>query len=413
MSDSLNVLLGVTGGIAAVKAPALVRRLQERGHRVRCALTRSAPSFVAPLALEVLTGAPVYGEDYLEPNGSGEELHVTAGQWADVLVIAPATANTIARLALGLADDFLTTTALMHDGPIVVAPAMHSTMWSQPTVAEHVARLAARGAVFVGPEDGPLASGESGIGRMSEVEEIARQVELAAAGVARRTDRWRGRTILVSAGPTEEPIDDVRFLSNRSSGRMGFAIATEAVRRGADVHLVAGPVSLGTPPGVARIDVRTAAEMYDAVRGAAGAAEVVVMCAAVADFRPTRRVEGKLKKSRGLDAIELEPTADILAALRDVSPHALLVGFAAESADLEAEARRKLESKRLDLIVANDISRPDIGFQSGDNEVTLFARDGDPVRVSRRSKPEVARAILDRIEQLRGTRGPQAVASGR
>ena len=414
MVDSLNVLLGVTGGIAAFKAPLLVRRLRERGHRVRCALTESASAFVTPLTLEVLTGEPVYGEEYLRASGSGEELHLTAATWADVFCVAPLTANTLARLALGLADDFLTTTNLMYEGPLVLAPAMHSAMWNKGTVTEHVALLQERGAYFVGPDDGPLASGESGVGRLSEIEEIVERIEAAArTRSSEPSSFWSGRAVVVSAGPTEEPIDDVRYLSNRSSGRMGFSIAAEAARRGAAVTLVAGPVALETPVDVSRVDVRTAAEMKEVIESAGASADLIVMAAAVADFRPAERAPGKLKKAGGLSEVRLERTADILGGLRALAPNAVLVGFAAESGDPRAEALRKLEAKKLDWIVANDISRADIGFQSSDNEVTLYRRGGESIALSRRPKSEIARALLDTFERGVEPHGPEAVASDR
>ena len=411
MSHPLNVLLGVTGGIAAFKAPLVVRALRERGHSVRCAVTPSASAFVTPLTLEALTAEPVYGEEYLTATGRGEELHLTAAQWADVFCVAPLTANTLARLALGLADDFLSTTALMYDGPMVVAPAMHTAMWSKPTVGEHVETLRRRGVHLVGPEEGALASGESGMGRMSDPETIVEAIE-AAGGGREWSGPLGGRRMVVTAGPTIEPIDPVRYLTNRSSGRMGFAVAEQAALRGARVVLVAGPTNLPTPAGVERVDVRTAAEMKLATEAHAGDAEVVVMTAAVADFRPRRRHESKLKKSDGLESIELEPTDDILAGLRDLAPDALLVGFAAETDELESEALAKLRRKRLDLIVANDVSRADIGFESEDNEVTVYAADGERTPIGKRSKRAVADALVDLIEE-RCARGSRAVARDR
>src|ERR1700681_1615438 len=293
MSRPLRVLLGVSGGIAAYKSAELVRRFRARGHEVRCALTRSAASFVAPLTLEVLSGRPVYQEEYLAaggPGANGEEAHITAAAWAEVLCVAPATAHVLARLALGLADDFLTTTALAFTGPVVVAPAMHSSMWEKPTTQQHAAALRARGVWFTGPVEGPLASGEVGMGRRAEPEASVESVE-AAAGLG----PLAGRTVLVAAGPTHEPIDPVRFLGNRSSGKMGFALAAEAARRGARVILVAGPVALVSPSGVKRIDVVTAREMQGAVLEQAPAADLVVMAAAVADFRPRRVAAGKIQ----------------------------------------------------------------------------------------------------------------------
>jgi phosphopantothenoylcysteine decarboxylase/phosphopantothenate--cysteine ligase len=390
MNRSLRVLLGVSGGIAAYKSAELVRRLRSRGYEVRCALTRSAVSFVAPLTLEVLSGQAVYQEEYLAATGSGEEAHIAAAAWAEVLCVAPATTHLLARLALGLGDDFLTTTALAFAGPVVVAPAMHPVMWEQEPTRLHVESLRRRGVRFAGPVEGPLASGEIGMGRMAEPEEIAREIE-AAAGAG----PLAGRTVLVAAGPTFEPVDPVRFLGNRSSGRMGFALASEAVRRGARVILVAGPVALPTPSGAARVDVVTAREMERAVHEHAPAADLIVMAAAVADFRPRRPADRKIKKEQGLASIELEENPDILAGLRAVAPRALLVGFAAETDDLERNARAKLARKGADLLVANDVSRSDIAFGSADNEVTVYRREGGPVFLSRRPKGELAASLFD------------------
>lgn len=390
MNRSLRVLLGVSGGIAAYKSAETVRRFRARGHEVRCALTRSAVSFVTPLTLEVLSGRPVFQEEYLSATGTGEEAHITAAAWAEVLCVAPATTHVLARLALGLADDFLTTTALAFTGPVVVAPAMHSAMWEKPSTQEHMDTLRRRGVWVVGPVEGPLASGEVGMGRMSDPEAIVEAVE-AAAGVGPLS----GRTVLVTAGPTHEPVDPVRFLGNRSSGRMGFALAAEAARRGARVILVAGPVALATPSGVQRIGVVTAREMERAVHEHAPGADLVVMTAAVADYRPRDPAATKIKKERGLAAIELEENPDILAGLRQVAPEAVLVGFAAETDNLEKHARAKLERKGADFLVANDVSRPDIAFGSEANEVTVFRREGEPVFLSRRPKLELAASLFD------------------
>ncbi len=405
MSDGVStsgrrVLLGVTGGIAAYKAPELVRRLRDRGHEVRCALTRSASSFVSPLALEVVSGRAVYGEEYLEPSGSGVEQHVEAAAWADLLLVAPATANTLASLALGVADNFLTTTALAFRGPLVVVPALHTAMWEHPATVQRVAELAGRGVEIVGPVSGALASGEIGLGRMAEIPQIIEAVErrLGAVDLA-------GLHFLITAGPTFEPIDPVRFLGNRSSGKMGFALAAEAARRGARVHLVAGPVALSTPPGVVRTDVETALEMADAVRGAAPEADVVVMAAAVADFRPRERSVDKLKKALGVPQLKLVRNPDILSLLPEHAPRALRVGFAAETRELQEEARRKLESKGAHLLVANDVSRSDIGFASDANEVTVHRREAEPVFFGRRTKRELARDLIDLfVRELRAMR---------
>ena len=413
MSRGPRVLLGVTGGIAAYKAAEIVRRLKSAGAEVRVALTRSAHAFVSPLTLEVLSGQAVYGEEYLEENGSGEELHITAAAWADVLCVAPATAHCLARLALGLADDFLTTTALAFSGPLVIAPAMHFEMWEKPAVKQHVATLEARGARLIGPIEGPLASGEIGMGRMADPERIVAAVvdsfvpqRLAAAEGARSSEEacrtttqepgpLAGRTVLISAGPTFEPVDPVRFLGNRSSGKMGFALAAEAARRGARTILVAGPVALATPSGVERIDVETAAEMAAAVAATAPGADLVILAAAVADFRPKVAAGQKLKKDQGVPTFDLEPTEDILAGLWRIAPSAVRVGFAAETERLEENARGKLLRKDVHFIVANDVSRADIAFGRDENEVLVLARDGEPVPIPRQGKDGVAAALLD------------------
>jgi phosphopantothenoylcysteine decarboxylase/phosphopantothenate--cysteine ligase len=415
MSAPLRVLLGVTGGIAAFKSAELVRRLRAQGHEVRCALTRGAAAFVTPLTLEVLSGQPVYQEEYLSAGGGGEEAHIAAAEWAQVACVVPATAHVLARLALGLADDFLTTTLLAFRGPLVLAPAMHTAMWEKAATQEHLDTLRRRGAQVVGPVAGALASGEVGMGRMAEPEEVVLAVEQAAAGnfaAAERTDGMEredprpsagpaadgplaGRTVLVTAGPTHEPVDPVRFLGNRSSGKMGFALAGEAARRGARVVLVAGPVALPTPPGVERIDVTTAREMEQAAHQQARRADLLVMAAAVADYRPVRVAAEKIKRGSGLAAIELAENPDILAGLRRAAPGAVAVGFAAETRELEQNARAKLAAKGIDFLVANDVSRADIAFGSDANEVTVFRRGQPPLFLPRRPKGELAAVLLD------------------
>jgi len=402
-----RVLLGVTGGIAAYKAPELVRRLRERDLEVRCLMTRAAESFVTPLALEIVTGRPVHREEYLEPGSGGVEQHIEAAAWADLLLIAPATAHTLAGLALGLADNFLLTTALAFRGPVLVAPALHSAMWEQPALCARLDELAAHGVERVGPVIGPLASGEIGIGRMADIPEIVAAVERRLA-----PEELAGTTFLVTAGPTHEPIDPVRYLGNRSSGRMGFALAAEAARRGARVHLIAGPVDLPTPPKVERVDVGTALEMESAVRRLAPASDVVVMAAAVADFRVRQPAVEKIKKSAGVPELVLAPNPDILASLSELAPAALRIGFAAETGDPDGEARRKLASKGAHLLVANDVSRSDIGFGSDANEVTVHRHAGEPVFLSRRPKVELARDLIGlfarELAELRRAAAPAA-----
>ena len=388
-----RILLGVCGGVAAYKAADLVRRMRERGHEVRCAVTPSAARFVSPLTLEVLSGFPVYGEEYLEAGRQGQEEHIAAAAWAEVLCIAPATAHTISTLALGLAPNFLSTLALAFRGPVVVAPAMHSAMWEKPALQENVERLRLSGVRFVGPDSGALASGEIGPGRFAEAPAI-----IAACEESPSQPTLAGRSVLITAGPTQEPIDPVRYLGNRSSGKMGFALAAEAARRGARTVLVAGPVALATPPGVERQDVRTALEMESAVKRHAGAADLIIMAAAVADFRPAAYADTKIKRHQGTPEIALVANPDILASLRELAPQALRVGFAAESTLAAEEAARKLAAKGAHLLVANDISRSDIGFGADQNEVTIFRPDAPPEMLSRRPKAAIASALFDRFE---------------
>ncbi len=390
----MKVLLGVSGGIAAFKAPEIVRSLRRKGHAVRCSMTRSAGAFVTPLTLEVLSQYPVYREEYLQPDNNGDELHISAARWADVFCVAPATCNTLARLALGLADDFLATTALAFTGDLLVAPAMTSEMWEKEAVQAHVTTLLARGVTLIGPVVGPLATGETAMGRMADPDEIVTAIEATAKG-----GDLEGRTVLITAGPTHEPLDPVRFLSNRSSGKMGFSLAVEAASRGARTLLVSGPVSLPTPRGVERFDVTTAAEMADVVDRLAQEAEVVIMAAAVADFTPRSTSETKLKKGAGPPRMSLVATPDILTRLQEIAPNTLRVGFAAETGNLESEARRKLVDKRAHLIVANDVSRSDIGFGSENNEVTVFRAGKPPLTIPLQAKRLVAARLLDLIRQ--------------
>ncbi len=404
---AVRVLLGVTGGIAAVKAPQLVRRLREAGAEVRCVLTRAAESFVTPLSLEVLSGAEVYRDAYLAPGNGGVELHIEAAQWAEAICVAPATAHLLARLALGLADDFLTTTVLASRAPLILAPAMHTAMWEQESVREHVARLTGRGVRLVGPVAGALASGEIGLGRMSEPEEIAAAVAEIWAG----QHDLRGRTVLVTAGPTHEPIDPVRFLGNRSSGKMGFALADEAARRGARVILVAGPVALPTPPSVERLDVETALQMQERVRIWAPRADLIIMAAAVADFRPTRAGATKIKRERGVPVIDLVANPDILAELPAIAPQAVRVGFAAETDELARNATAKLERKQSDFLVANDVSRADIGFGAESNEVTVYRRGAGSVEFGKRPKGELARDLMNLFAEAVATREHRSVSA--
>jgi phosphopantothenoylcysteine decarboxylase/phosphopantothenate--cysteine ligase len=395
-----RILLGVSGGIAAYKAAHLVRLLTGQGARVQVVMTRAALRFVGLDTFAALTGRPV-------PSGVFERsdavLHVRLAREAEVAVVAPATANLLARLALGLADDLLTSVLLEATCPLVLAPAMHTGMWSNPATAANLRALRERGVVVVGPAEGPLAGGDEGMGRMAEPEEI-----LAAVVRALGPRDLEGRRVLVTAGPTFEPLDPVRFLGNRSSGRMGFAVAEEAARRGAQVTLVSGPVELPAPPGVAEVvRVETAEEMAREILSRYGGADAVVMAAAVSDWRPRRPAPDKLKKEAGPPTVELEPTPDILATLGKRKERQVLVGFAAETGDPVEEARRKLAEKNLDLVVANQVGTPGTGFGSERNRAALLSRSGTDRPLRDWAKTELAAAICDRLAALLA-RAPEA-----
>jgi phosphopantothenoylcysteine decarboxylase / phosphopantothenate---cysteine ligase len=391
-----RILLGVGGSIAAYKAAELASRLTQAGAHVDAILTAAASRFVTPLTFQSLTGRPAPADLWSE---AAHVLHVELADGADLLLVAPATADLLAKLAHGLADDLLTVTALAARCPLLIAPAMDAGMFEHPAVQANLATLRTRGATVIGPAEGRMASGLTGRGRMLEPDEILGHVRRAAG----RNGPLAGRHIVVTAGGTEEPIDPVRSLSNRSSGKQGFAVAQAALDRGANVSLVAAPCSLPTPVGASRIDVRTAHEMAHAVLEACAGADALVMAAAVADFRPVRPADHKLKKDTVLPALELERTTDILRAVAEVRARtgrpACVVGFAAETGDLLANARRKLQEKRLSLVVANDVSRPDAGFGADTNRVTLI--DSERAEdLPRLSKAEVAERILDRVVAL-------------
>lgn len=394
----MNIVLGVSGGIAAYKAPDLVRRLQDAGAAVRVILTPNAARFVSPLSLAAVSKHGVVVEQWGDPSTGGVD-HIELARWADLLLIAPATANVLAKLAVGIADDALTTFALAHRGPLAVAPAMNTFMLGHPTVQQNLATLRARGVHVIEPDAGLLACGDEGAGRMPDPVVLAqRAVEILGPR------DLEGVSVLVTAGPTREPIDPVRFISNRSSGKMGYAIADAAKRRGARVTLVSGPVALEAPAGVELVKVVTAAQMHHAVIARAAASDIVVKAAAVADFTPSVAADRKIKKQEGVDemAITLVKTPDILAELGALPAKPFLVAFAAETNDVVANARRKLERKNADLIVANDVSDASIGFDSAQNEVVVIARDGSVDTISKASKGMVANRILDIVVAKRG-----------
>jgi phosphopantothenoylcysteine decarboxylase/phosphopantothenate--cysteine ligase len=378
-----RVVLGVSGGIAAYKAAVLARRLLEAGAEVRTVMTAAASEFLGPATLAAITGhRPVQS---LADDPGSVSPHTDLGRWADVIVVAPATAATLSRLAHGLSEDALSATVLASRAPVVVAPAMHTEMWEQPSTVRNIATLRADGVVVVGPADGPLAGGDVGPGRMVEPEEIAAALDGLLAGPL------DGVRVLVTAGGTREPIDPVRYVGNRSSGKMGHAIADEAARRGATVTLVTTS-ELTTNPSVRRIQVETATEMDDAVRDVD--TDVAVMAAAVADFRPADRSSSKLSRSDGPPEIRLEPTPDVLAGVADRDPKPYLVGFAAETGSLE-RALDKARRKRVDLLVANDVSAEGSGFGVDTNEISLIRPDGRVDEWPLLPKTEVASRLWD------------------
>ena len=394
-----RTLLVISGGIAAYKTPELVRALTKAGHSVRCVLSQAATQFVAPLALQAVSGEPVRSALF-DMGEEGRIGHIELADWAEIVIVAPATADLLAKMAHGLADDLPSTVLLATRAPVLAAPAMNVNMWSHAATQSNLATLQARGVHFVGPEAGELACGWEGVGRMSEPAAIAAQAELLLAPKS-----LAGVRVVVTAGGTREPLDPVRALTNRSSGKMGFALAAEAALRGAESVLIAGPSSLATPAGVTRIDVETALEMREAVLREQASAAIVVMAAAVGDFRPARASERKIKKEEFAEGagltLELVANPDILAEISRERGARIVVGFAAESHDLLAAARRKLARKGCDMLVANDVSRSDSGFETDTNAVTLVTPDGQVEELPLVPKSEVAARIFDRIEKLR------------
>ena len=382
-----RVLLGVTGGIAAYKACEVCRLLVKGGHDVVPLVTPGAERFVTAETFRALARRPPGDDVYL---------HLTR---ADLLLVAPCTANTLAKLAYGLADNVLTEAALAHRGPMLVAPAMNPRMWSHAATRANAETLRARGVVLVGPDEGETAEGELGVGRMVEPEEIVRAAEELLAGAG----PLRGKQVLISAGGTREPLDAVRFVGNRSSGRMGVALAAEARRRGAHVTLLGANLAVPAPPGVELVETPSAAELEREALARAAAADVVIMAAAVADYRPAEALAAKRPKDSAVWTVELEPTTDVLAALGESRrPGQLLVGFAADQGDRGLErAREKRTRKNADLFVYNDVARPGIGFEASDNEVTLLSERGERT-VAKAPKQEIAAAILDEVESLLG-----------
>jgi phosphopantothenoylcysteine decarboxylase/phosphopantothenate--cysteine ligase len=405
----MRIALGVSGGIAAYKAAELVRRLQQERLEVQVVMTRSAREFVTPLTFAALTGQKVItemfaGESSAPANIESAIEHIAVAKRIDLLVVAPATANLLARMAHGVADDFLTTLYLATKAPVVVAPAMNVQMWEHAATQENVAALRARGVHVIEPDEGYLACGMTGAGRLAAVETIARKV-CELLGI--RHDLV-GETVLVTAGPTREAIDPVRYISNRSSGKMGYAVADAAARRGARVILVSGPVSIEPPGEVEFVRVETAEEMRAAVLGRAAEATIIVKAAAVSDFRPAAPSATKIHRTEGPRALELESTADILAELARDKGERILVGFAAETDDVVSRAQEKLRRKDADLIVANDVTQEGAGFDADTNIVTIFTRQGERIALPKLSKLEVAQRIFDEVIRLRRASGQPA-----
>lgn len=388
--DGQNVLLGVTGGIAAYKGPDLVRRLRERGATVQVVMTRGACEFVTPLTFQAVSHRPVRTELW-DREAEMAMGHIELARWADQILVAPASADFMARLAQGRADDLLSTLCLASEAPISLAPAMNSVMWDQAATQDNLALLRQRGVAILGPGTGELAEGESGMGRMLEPDEIAAAMDPATSGLL------RGCRVVITAGPTHEALDPVRYLSNHSSGRMGFAVAEAAARAGAEVVLVSGPVTGITPPGVERVDVETAREMRDAVFAHLEGADVFIATAAVADYRPAEVGKHKLKKTElGEDAaLQLVRNPDIVGEVAQQKPRPFIVGFAAETKELEAHARDKLQRKGLDLIAANQVG-PGQAFGTADNRILLVGPDGNE-DLGHQDKPTLARLLIERI----------------
>lgn len=402
--DQRRILLGVSGGIAAYKACELVRRLRDAGAQVRVALTANAARFVTPLTFQALSGQPVRADLWDEAAGMGMG-HLELAHWAQQVLIAPASADIIARLAHGLANDLLTTLCLATTARLAIAPAMNHRMWLHPATQTNIDILRARGTQIFGPDDGPLAEGESGPGRLLEPQAIVAELirldgesrEEVPSMAGKLRGALAGLRVLINAGPTCEDIDPVRFLGNRSSGRMGFAVAQAAREAGAQVTLVAGPVALPTPEGVRRIDVRSAREMRDAVLVAVKDADIFIATAAVADWRPAQPSSRKIKKGAAAPTIALTENPDILAEVAGLNPRPFVIGFAAETEDLQRNARDKLARKHVDLIAANEVSAHQ-GIDTQDNALHLFWKGGDEA-LPRADKRELAHALIARIAE--------------
>ncbi len=387
-----QILLGITGGIAAYKSAELVRHLQKLGADVRVVMTKSAQEFITPLTLQALSGNMVH-TDLLDPGAEAAMGHIELARWADLVLIAPASADFIARLAHGRADDLLTTLCLATPARIALAPAMNQGMWRDVATQDNIARLRTRDMLIWGPADGEQACGDIGPGRMLEPAALA---ELTTTAFTTRL--LEGKRVLITAGPTREAIDPVRYISNHSSGKMGFALAQAAIDAGARVTLIAGPVALATPAHAVRIDVESARQMFDAVQAHVKDCDIFIAAAAVADYRPEHAVDTKIKKQNETMTLTLVRNPDIVASVAQLRPKPFTVGFAAETRQVKDYARDKLERKNLDMIVANDVAQPGIGFNSENNAVTVLWRDGE-IEIGERSKAQLARELMALIDR--------------
>lgn len=392
-----NIVLGISGGIAAYKSIEVLRRLVDGGAHVAPIMTEDAHRFVGPVTISALASEPLHTSLW---DDASPIPHTRLGQNADVIVVAPATARVIAAYATGMSDDLLVATLIATRAPVVLCPAMHTEMWEHPSVVDNIALLRSRGVVIVEPQSGRLAGGDIGTGRLADPETILQAIDEVLGG----NKDLAGQHVVITAGGTREPIDAVRVIANRSSGKQGYAIAEDAHRRGARVTVIS-TVDLPVASGVSVVSVETAQQMHDAVTKAAVSADVVIMAAAVADFRPVLSVEGKIKKNQGVPTITLEATPDILAKLGSIKPeHQVLVGFAAETENLVENARGKLERKNLDLIVANDVSAPGVGFAHETNAVTILSASGEMKSVPLANKRTIATAVLDSVVKVQSAR---------
>jgi len=391
-----KLLLGISGGIAAYKTPELIRRVKEQGFDVRIVMTTGANSFVTPMTLQAVSANPVH-QELFDCDAEAAMSHIELAKWADVILLAPATANLIAKIASGIADDLLTTLILASSAKLLVAPAMNQQMWANQATQDNINRIKARGASILGPAEGEQACGDNGLGRMLEPQALLDS--LVSFSSSQKSVRLKGKRIVITAGPTVEAIDPVRFISNHSSGKMGYALAQQACSMGASVTLISGPVCLANPDRVKRVSVVSASEMLSAVKAVVNECDIFIGCAAVADYTPEEFSENKIKKSAQDMQILLKKTEDIVSWVSKQKDRPFVVGFAAESQNLEVFAKNKLINKNLDMICANDISNQDIGFNSNNNQIVIIDNQGNRKKLSAAPKTEIAAKILTEIEK--------------